>query len=315
MTTAVYSCGTAGSRFIEAKEKTSKAKIAGTVFSILQGAGLLKPGVKAKDIEARFVSDTDKDGRPEVDWSALSDLLVREDAPPAFGAKGSMERARDALLADPRLEPYIEDISPEAGVGEAKFLDPRIKADVQMSFSPSTTISKVAQKMQGVYASGSVEALNKYLSTYLRLFFIHSAKAYAPSPCDVSADVSLSTAPADFRTSHINGRPQAVVDCDILAKIGFLVLSKIDDGAAFEAKMVLLESAPSTPPHVILSYRERSSGRTFVLDNTTLCEMKEGETYLDWVRGYRPSRITEYGSIEDFDRKENGRVVYGITVP
>jgi hypothetical protein len=311
MTTAIYSCGTAGTRFIETKEKASKAKLAGVVFSILHGAGLLKPGVKAKDIEAGCVSDIDKDGKPEVDWTAFSEILVREDAQPAFGAKDSLDKARDALLADPRLEAYIEDISPEAGAGEARFLDRKVKADVQMSFSPSTTIAKVAKKMQDVYDRGSVEALNDYLSVYLRMFFIHSDKAYVPSPCDVSADVSESTAPADFRTSHINDRPQAVIDCDIFSKIGFLILSEIDNGAAFEPKIILLESAPSTPPHVILTYKERSSGRIFVLDNSIVCEMKDGETYLDWVRGYRPSRITEYGSIEDFDRRENGSVVYG----
>ncbi len=311
MTNPIYSCGETSAKYIEARGKTSQERFANAVFSNLKAAGLLKPGVKAKDIENKFVTDVDADGRPEINWVALSDFLVKDDFQPVFGTKDNITRARESLLADQNFENYIEDLTPETGGGEDRFLDPKVKLDVQASFSTNTPIGKVSEKFQGVYKMSSVDGLNKYLNVYLRLFFIHSARAFAPENCNVSADVNENTAPADFRSSHINNRPQAVIDCDVFAKIGFAILSKINNGAAFDIAFVLIESRePSRPPHVILSYKERSSGRTFVLDSNIVCEMKDGETYFDWVRGYRPGRITEYRTPEDLDRRERGRVVF-----
>lgn len=316
MTAPIYSCAAGPNDWLETKKPMSSKGLARLVFNELKKTGLLKDGVTPEMIESRCISDADHDGRPQVRLSGLTVFIKEDPGMPAFGTPQNSDVAIDKLRKSPLLSNYLEDRSPKEKDVEPSF-DGKIKFGLRLSLTFKTPLKNTFGFFESIYNKHSMDGLNKYLAGYLRLFYVHSGDALSKNGCswNVTANVTGQTSPEDFRTTEINGRRQAIIDCDIYAKIAFTILSAINGGKAFDLKLLVLKGKdPSKPPHAVLVFTETATNRTFVLDNNLITEVgpnSKHHSFVDYCNTNYPGlNIVEYKNIDDLEKNENGNLIY-----
>jgi|GEM_PF-2790252 len=297
----------------ESTTKLKKEDLAHIIYTILNAHGLLAEGVTPKNLEQCLTgedgreNDRDGDNYLEIDAEKLRYLLVSPD-------KSVFVQAVQALENSNIAGPYLR--SSSTNNMERSDFDSLILMDMQFSLSRESTIDDASELIGKIYREQGLEVAMHYLRHYLQHYYSHKKDALVQTQdyfVDVVAFVNGQTRPEDFRTTEHNGWPQAVVDCDVIAQLGFELLTGIGGGEAFRAKIVEIEFKENgsnvTMSHVVLVFEDTASGRTYILNDLDIQEIEGSFDNYQHVLAEQydhVERIIEFQSTESYqDRTRN----------